>query len=71
MTESISRTTEHLNLQHGGFDATQRIQLNRLLNALHKKRRIVALVGAGISVSAGSTSILDKYRCMANFPNSS
>lgn len=61
MAESISRTTEHLNLQHGGFDATQRIQLNRLLNVLHEKRRIIALVGAGISVSAGSTSILDKH----------
>ncbi|XTI93115.1 DHS-like NAD/FAD-binding domain-containing protein [Cenococcum geophilum] len=29
------------------------IQLNRLLNVLHKKRRIIILVGAGISVSAG------------------
>ncbi|XTI89227.1 DHS-like NAD/FAD-binding domain-containing protein [Cenococcum geophilum] len=43
MAESISRTTKHLNL----------IQLNQLLNVLHKKRRIIALVGAGISVSAG------------------
>jgi NAD-dependent histone deacetylase SIR2 len=59
--ESMSRTTEHLNLQHGEFNATQRVQLNRLLSVLHEKRRIVALVGAGISVSAGSTLILDKY----------
>jgi NAD-dependent histone deacetylase SIR2 len=35
------------------LDADQRVQLDRLLQVLHKKQKIVVVAGAGISVSAG------------------
>jgi NAD-dependent histone deacetylase SIR2 len=38
----------------GEVDASQKPQLDRLLKVLHKKRKIVVIAGAGISVSAGS-----------------
>jgi NAD-dependent histone deacetylase SIR2 len=47
------RTTEHLILGEGKLDAEQRVQLDRLLQVLHKKQKIVVVAGAGISVSAG------------------
>ncbi|KAF2182173.1 DHS-like NAD/FAD-binding domain-containing protein [Zopfia rhizophila CBS 207.26] len=47
------RTTERLDLSLGDVDPSERPQLERLLKALHKKRKIVVIAGAGISVSAG------------------
>lgn len=50
------RTTEHLNLQLLVEDLAtdQTAQLNLLLKVLQKRRKIVVIAGAGISVSAGS-----------------
>jgi chromosome segregation ATPase len=39
----------------------QQTQLNNVVNALKRAKRIVALVGAGISTSAGSKSLSDKH----------
>jgi NAD-dependent histone deacetylase SIR2 len=50
------RTTHHLNLQSDELDAGQKEQLDRLLKVLYKRRKIVVVAGAGISVSAGSKS---------------
>jgi NAD-dependent SIR2 family protein deacetylase len=47
------RTTERLDLTNSEVDEEQQPQLQRLLNVLHKKRKIVVIAGAGISVSAG------------------
>jgi NAD-dependent histone deacetylase SIR2 len=47
------RTTERLDLTSSEVDEEQQPQLQRLLNVLHKKRKIVVIAGAGISVSAG------------------
>ena len=50
------RTTEHLNLkipwQSRAID--QQSQLDLLLKVLRKRRKVVVIAGAGISVSAGS-----------------
>jgi len=53
----MPRDTKYLNLHNnaGDVDADQRRELDRLLEAVHKKRKIVVVAGAGISVSAGST----------------
>lgn len=48
------RTTQHLDLRGGALDLDQQRQLDRLLNVLHKRQKIVVIAGAGISVSAGS-----------------
>ncbi|ORY09093.1 DHS-like NAD/FAD-binding domain-containing protein [Clohesyomyces aquaticus] len=47
------RTTEQLDLRTGDVAESERPQLERLLKVLHKKRKIVVIAGAGISVSAG------------------
>lgn len=47
------RTTERLDLSTAHITEEQQPQLERLLNVLHKKRKIVVIAGAGISVSAG------------------
>ncbi|KAF2797603.1 DHS-like NAD/FAD-binding domain-containing protein [Melanomma pulvis-pyrius CBS 109.77] len=47
-----ARPTERLDLTHD-IDQDQMPQLERLLKVLHKKRKIVVIAGAGISVSAG------------------
>lgn len=39
-------------------DDTGEAQLDRLLNVLRRKKKIVVIAGAGISVSAGSTSLV-------------
>jgi NAD-dependent histone deacetylase SIR2 len=49
---SKERTTAHLDLREGLGPAESR-QLDRLLETLRKKCRIVVIAGAGISVSAG------------------
>lgn len=54
--EPRPRKTEHLNLQtqHDPFYSDQQSQLDRLLSVLRKRKKIVVIAGAGISVSAGS-----------------
>jgi NAD-dependent histone deacetylase SIR2 len=54
--EPKPRTTEHLNLMDDGPEASkeQKSQLDLLLKVLRKRRKIVVVAGAGISVSAGS-----------------
>ena len=46
-------TTEYLDLEERDQDSER--QLERLLSILKRKKRIVVIAGAGISVSAGST----------------
>jgi NAD-dependent histone deacetylase SIR2 len=53
LADPKERTTERLDLSGEGIDEEQRPQLQRLLDVLHKKRKIVVIAGAGISVSAG------------------
>jgi NAD-dependent histone deacetylase SIR2 len=52
LTDPKERTTEYLDLTTDITDE-EKPQLQRLLNVLHKKRKIVVIAGAGISVSAG------------------
>lgn len=54
--EAKPRTTERLNLQPppGDLGNGQTAELNLLLKVLQKRRKIVVIAGAGISVSAGS-----------------
>lgn len=54
--EPRPRRTEHLNLQtpHDSLDTDQQSQLDTLLKVLRKRKKIVVIAGAGISVSAGS-----------------
>ena len=51
---SKERTTEYLDLRNGEVDPEQQPELDRLLKVLTKSQKIVAIAGAGISVSAGS-----------------
>jgi NAD-dependent histone deacetylase SIR2 len=53
LTDPKERTAERLDLSTADIDEDQRPQLQRLLDVLHKKRKIVVIAGAGISVSAG------------------
>jgi NAD-dependent histone deacetylase SIR2 len=53
LTDPKERTAEHLDLSGTDVDEDELPQLQRLLNVLHKKRKIVVIAGAGISVSAG------------------
>lgn len=55
ISEKPSRTTEYLDLRKG-LRPDEKIQLDRVLNVLHKRQKIVVVAGAGISVSAGSGS---------------
>ncbi|KAL2132630.1 hypothetical protein VTI74DRAFT_3569 [Chaetomium olivicolor] len=48
---SKPRTTAHIDLENGGEEGDE--NLDRLLSALRKKKKIVVIAGAGISVSAG------------------
>jgi NAD-dependent histone deacetylase SIR2 len=52
LTDPKERTTEYLDLTQD-ITGDDKPQLQRLLNVLHKKRKIVVIAGAGISVSAG------------------
>lgn len=54
ISEPKPRTTERLDLRYGEVSPEDKPQLDRLLKVLHKKRKIVVIAGAGISVSAGS-----------------
>lgn len=51
-TDANGRTTHYLDLTQDMSDE-DKPQLKRLLDVLHKKRKIVVIAGAGISVSAG------------------
>ena len=51
---SKERTTEYLDMRRDEVDEEQRPELDRVLNVLHKRQKIVVIAGAGISVSAGS-----------------
>jgi NAD-dependent histone deacetylase SIR2 len=53
LTDPKERTAEYLDLSQSDVDEDELPQLQRLLNVLHKKRKIVVIAGAGISVSAG------------------
>ena len=55
-TEPKTRITQHLNLGSSpqSLATDQKVQLDTLLATLRKRRRIVVVAGAGISVSAGS-----------------
>ena len=63
IAEPKRRTTEYLDLRtlHDGPDDVrnkkQEEELKRLTKALRRKRKIVIVAGAGISVSAGSKSM--------------
>ncbi|KAJ4990006.1 Sir2 family protein [Stagonosporopsis vannaccii] len=52
-TDANGRTTHYLDLSQGVVADEDLPQLERLCNVLHKKRKIVVIAGAGISVSAG------------------
>lgn len=55
ISEKPERTTEYLDLSKG-LRPDEKTQLDRILNVLHKRQKIVVVAGAGISVSAGSKS---------------
>ncbi|KAK8216387.1 DHS-like NAD/FAD-binding domain-containing protein, partial [Phyllosticta capitalensis] len=75
VAEPKPRFTRHLDLS-GDFDETQRESLDLLLKVLHKKRKIVMIVGAGISVAAGipdfrsSTGLFNSLRQQHNLKTS-
>lgn len=52
--ESKERTRQDLDLRASEDTTDQDAQLRTLLNVLRKRRKIVVVAGAGISVSAGS-----------------
>lgn len=55
LAETKPRTTEYLDLRPSAAEIlNQKAQLDRLLKVIRKKRKIVVIAGAGISVSAGS-----------------
>ncbi|MCJ1479592.1 hypothetical protein MMC13_008278 [Lambiella insularis] len=55
------RTTEYLDLS-GHSTTEQKSQLDILMKVLRKRRKIVVIAGAGISVSAGSRLDLSRFR---------
>jgi len=54
VAEAKDRTTQYLDLRPEEEQEDAQVQLDKLLKVLHKKRKIVVIAGAGISVSAGS-----------------
>lgn len=54
--EPKPRTTKHLHFQDKEISATDKESLDLLMKAVHNRRKIVVIAGAGISVSAGSKS---------------
>lgn len=67
------RTTAYVDLENSGEEEDG--SLGRLLSALRKKKKIVVIAGAGISVSAGSTSPLpvksrQAFGLLTRFPSS-
>ena len=64
--EPKQRTTERLDLtaEDRAQSAEQKAQLDLLLQVLRRRRKIVVVAGAGISVSAGSKPTLSPYALM-------
>ena len=58
------RTTAYINLESRSEQEDD--GLERLISALRKKRKIVVIAGAGISVSAGS--MFSSFLCYSWFP---
>lgn len=56
VTEAKPRTTKFIDLQSPsrGVEIGQKAEMELLLKVLRKRRKIVVIAGAGISVSAGS-----------------
>jgi NAD-dependent histone deacetylase SIR2 len=65
------RTTARLDLSLGEVKPDEQPQLDKLLKVLHKKRKIVVIAGAGISVSAGSMLSFHQDLCGPTLLNSS
>jgi len=61
LSQQKPRTTHHLDLQANELDGDQKEQLDRLVKVLYKKRKIVVVAGAGISVSAGSKRLSIRF----------
>lgn len=59
IAEKKPRTTEYIDLDNR--DEAAEAKLDRLLHVLRRKKKIVVIAGAGISVSAGSESNLSSY----------
>jgi len=53
VAEKKPKSTEYLDLTKLTLSVEQSVQLDRLVKALHGKRKVVVIAGAGISVSAG------------------
>jgi NAD-dependent histone deacetylase SIR2 len=51
---SKPRTTAYIDLENRAEEEDEKLE--RLISALRRKKKIVVIAGAGISVSAGSTS---------------
>ncbi|KAG9523836.1 DHS-like NAD/FAD-binding domain-containing protein, partial [Aureobasidium melanogenum] len=75
ISEKPSRTTEYLDLTKS-LRPEDKTQLDRVLNVLHKRQKIVVVAGAGISVSAGipdfrsSTGLFNSLRAQHNLKGS-
>ncbi|THV83948.1 DHS-like NAD/FAD-binding domain-containing protein [Aureobasidium pullulans] len=75
ISEKPERTTEYLDLSKG-LRPDEKTQLDRILNVLHKRQKIVVVAGAGISVSAGipdfrsSTGLFNSLRAQHNLKGS-
>lgn len=68
ISEKKPRTTEYLDLRTGIAKPEEQEQLDRLMNVLHNRRKIVVVAGAGISVSAGSKYINLFSNAPAKYP---
>ncbi|KZL70742.1 sir2 family protein [Colletotrichum incanum] len=66
VTPPKERTTEHLNLDDCDENDSK---LARLVSALKKRKKIVVIAGAGISVSAGIPDFRSKTGLFATLPN--
>ncbi|KAK2010186.1 Sir2 family protein [Colletotrichum eremochloae] len=66
VTPPKERTTEYLNLDECDVDDSN---LARLVSALKKRKKIVVIAGAGISVSAGIPDFRSKTGLFATLPN--
>ncbi|GKT89748.1 sir2 family protein [Colletotrichum tofieldiae] len=66
VTPPKERTTEHLNLDDCDENDAK---LARLVSALKKRKKIVVIAGAGISVSAGIPDFRSKTGLFATLPN--
>ncbi|KAF2223154.1 DHS-like NAD/FAD-binding domain-containing protein [Elsinoe ampelina] len=76
ISERKERTTEYLDIRHDPVEEDEQEHLDRLIKTLHKRRKIVVVAGAGISVSAGipdfrsSTGLFTSLRSEHNLKGS-